>query len=177
MKALGLNQAYILLKLRYNYYYIVLICFRPFFVSKIIIKYFCIYCRKDSTFLGRRQKNLSVVDWSVKRGGGQPPFRNQNMFFFSNKKGAECSDTEKYAKIFCEIFAGDSVKTLEIFNDIFLKYWNFSFWTKVFSKMQSIRMRPFWIFWYENQKNRFFTPSLMKNDTVICFEIMYVILK
>ena len=58
-----------------------------------------------------------------KRGGGKPPGRNQNRcFFLKREKDAECSETEIYAKIFCDIFAGVFVKKLDILLDIFLKY-------------------------------------------------------
>ena len=39
-----------------------------------------------------------------------------------NKKDTKCSETEKYAKIFCAIFARLSFKNLDIFPDIFMKY-------------------------------------------------------
>ena len=36
-------------------------------------------------------------------------------------KVAECSEADKYAKIFCDIFARVSVKNFDIFPDIFKK--------------------------------------------------------
>ena len=73
-------------------------------------------------------------------------------FCFQVKKDAESSETEKYAKIFIDIFAMVSVKNLDIFLDIFIRYWKFSFRTKVFFFIKNIRFRPFCIFWYEYWK-------------------------
>ena len=60
------------------------------------------------------------MDRSVNGGEGV----NQNSFSLKKRKDAECSEMEKYAKMFCDIFARVSVKN--IFPDIFIKYWNFS---------------------------------------------------
>ena len=41
-------------------------------------------------------------------GGGKPPGHNQNGCLFSEKEKnmhAECPETEKYANIFCDLFA------------------------------------------------------------------------
>ena len=58
------------------------------------------------------------MDQFVNRG--KPPDLNQNSCFFRGKKeDAEIYETEKYAKIFCDIFARVSVK--RHFTDIFIK--------------------------------------------------------
>ena len=69
----------------------------------------------------------------------------------------ECSETEKYAKIFCEIFERVSVKTLETFPDIFLFLWNQSF----LSFLKNIRFNTFWIFLYAQ---RFFSSKVRKKQ-------------
>ena len=57
---------------------------------------------------------------SPRGGGGKPPAVTKIVFL--REKEAECSEMEKYAKIFLCHFARVSVKN---FSDIFIKYWNF----------------------------------------------------
>ena len=63
--------------------------------------------------MGRR-KNTPKKYGPVRKsgvGGGQPPVHNQNSLFSKREKDIECSETEKYATIFCDIFA---IKNLDI---------------------------------------------------------------
>ena len=58
---------------------------------------------------------------------------------------------------YCGIFARVSVKTLEIFPDIFLEYKNIFHWNPIFfSFIKNIRFRPFWIFLYAKRKKKIF---------------------
>ena len=106
-----------------------------------------------------------------KRGGGKPPGLNQNRFFFVKKgKDAECSEMEKYAEIVCLIFVRVSVKNLDIFPGIFIKYWKYfplepkvfflSWKTYVLDHSASYNMhiencRKKYIFFKSPQKKRF----------------------
>ena len=88
---------------------------------------------------------MKVTDQSITGGRGQTPLAVTKIVFFS-EKDAECSEMEKYAKIFCDILARVSVKNLDIFPNIFIQ--NKSF----FSFMKNIRFRPFCIFKYAYRK-------------------------
>ena len=56
------------------------------------------------------QKNLLVADWCVKRGGGGQP-----LPALKREKYTECSKTEKYENILCEIFPKSRYFPLEQF--------------------------------------------------------------
>ena len=50
-------------------------------------------------------KKLLVADCSVHGEGGHSTPCPQKKYFFKRGKDVECSETEKYAKIFCDVFA------------------------------------------------------------------------
>jgi len=74
-------------------------------------------------------KKLFVMDQDG--GGGINPLAWTKIFFL--EKDVECSETEKYAKIFCGIFARVSIKSLDIFPDILRKYWKYFSFRSFFS--------------------------------------------
>ena len=47
-----------------------------------------------------------------KRGGGVNPLASTKIFVKKKEKNAECSETEKYSKIFLDMFARVSVKNI-----------------------------------------------------------------
>ena len=86
------------------------------------------------------KKNAFLEKASTKWGDPSPPpppADKNESFFLRIKKCLEYSETNEYAKIFCQ---GYPVKKL--FQNIFLKYWNFSnyfsFRTKVFFTLSYI---------------------------------------
>ena len=85
---------------------------------------------------GRRKKNIKVADWSVNGGGG----------CYKREKDAECCEMKKYKKYICDIFSRVFGKNLDIFPDIFMKYWYFPVEPAFFSFIRNICFRPFWIF-------------------------------
>ena len=68
---------------------------------------------------GNTPSNIFWFVWY--KGTRKKPDKN-TLFFFSQKKCWEYSETKEYAKIFCEVFARESAKSF--FPSIFSIYWN-----------------------------------------------------
>ena len=66
---------------------------------------------------------LADADAKGGMGLGSPPAAKKSKVFFSqNKKFLESYETNEYAKILFETFTKVSVKKLDIFQNIFLKF-------------------------------------------------------
>ena len=69
-------------------------------------------------FKYREGVKYKVSDRSVNGEGDNPQSATKIYFFYKREKDAECSETEKYTKIFCDICARVSVTNLNIFHKI-----------------------------------------------------------